>query len=43
VAWSEVVLVTGRGTAAGSLTSGAVVAVVVLGRSGSVGRAGVAG
>jgi hypothetical protein len=45
VAWSEVVVVTGRGTAAGSLAliSGAVVAVDVLGRSGSAGRPGVAG
>jgi hypothetical protein len=39
------VVATGRGTAAGSLVliSGAVVAVVVLGRSGSLGREGVAG
>jgi len=45
VAWSEVVVVTGRGTAGGSLELiiGAVVAVVVLGRSGSAGRPGVAG
>jgi hypothetical protein len=42
-----VVVVTGRGAAAGSLTLifmlGAVVAVVGLGRSGSAGRPGVAG
>src|ERR1019366_1971935 len=45
VAWSEVVVVTARGTAAGSfmLITGAVVAVDVLGRSGSAGRPGVAG
>ncbi len=45
VAWSEVVVVTGRGTAGGSLMliAGAAVAVDVLGRSGSAGRPGVAG
>src|SRR5260370_17586185 len=45
VAWSEVVVVTVRGTAAGSLVimPGAGVALDVLGRSGSAGRPGVAG
>src|SRR5208282_2879545 len=45
VAWSEVVPTTGRGAAGGSLlgTTGAVVAVDALVRSGSAGRPGVAG
>ena len=48
VAWSEVevvVVATGRGIEAGSLgvIVGAVVPVLVLGRSGSAGRPGVAG
>src|ERR1700690_157643 len=42
VAWSEVVLTTGRG-AAGSLAIGEVVGIDVVGRSGSAGRPGVAG
>src|SRR5579859_8174502 len=43
VAWSEVVVVTGRGTAGDSLMLGAVGAGDMLGRSGSTGRLGGAG